>query len=227
MPFMVVHFTRVSSTQEIAKRILKENTVIVADTMDGGYGRSRRRWFAPFGGLWISIILRPAKDVQLLTLSTGVAVVEGLKKFNVNANLKWPNDVIYHGKKLCGILGEMQGDFVIMGIGMNLKNEIPDEIKNTAVGVPSIDRDEILPVLLENVEKRINDTPEKTIESWKKYDMTLGKKVRVIDGNKIHVGIAKDVAMDGHLIIETPDGDVDVYTGDLRIIQNGDHSDEI
>ena len=227
MGFMVVHFARVSSTQEIAKSILKENTVVLADTMDGGYGRMHRRWFAPFGGLWMSVILRAREDIQLMNLATGVAVVESLKKFNINANLKWPNDVIYREKKLCGILGETHKDFAIIGVGINLKNEIPEEIRDVAIGLPWIDRDELLPVLLDEIEIQIDKNPQEIIESWKKYDITLGKKVKITDRNEMYEGIAKDIARDGHLIVKTEKGDVDVYTGDLKIIQTGDRSHEI
>ncbi len=220
MGFMIVHFTRVSSTQEIAKRIMKEKTVVVADTMDDGYGRMHRRWFAPFGGLWISAILRVNENIQLMTMATGVAVVESLEKFSVEANLKWPNDVIYKGKKLCGILGEKYEDFVIMGIGINLKNEIPEEIKNIAIGIPWIDRGELLPVLLDEMEKQTSKPPQEIIKSWRKHDITLGKRVRIIDQNEIYEGLAKDIGNDGHLILEMKCGKRDIYTGDLRIIQN-------
>ena len=224
MGFIVVHFTRVSSTQEIAKRIMKENTVVVADTMDEGYGRMHRKWFAPFGGLWMSIILKERKNLQLMSLVVGVAVVESFKKFNVDTNLKWPNDVIYQGKKLAGILGEIHEGFAILGIGINLKNEIPMEIENIAISIPWIDRNELLPVLLDEIEKQINKSPRKIIELWKRYDITLGKKVRIKDRNEIYEGVARDIGEDGHIIIETYTGMKDIYTGDLRIIQNEDRS---
>ena len=227
MGFIVIHFTRVSSTQEIAKRIMRENTVVVADTMTNGYGRMRRKWFAPWGGLWMSVILRATEKTQLATIAAGVAVVEALQKFNINANLKWPNDVIYKGKKLCGILGETHDNFMIIGIGINLKNEIPEEIKSIATGIPWIDRGELLPVILDEFERQIGKSPQEIIGTWKKYDITLGKRVRIIDGEEIYEGIAKDIGYDGHLILKTSNGEREIYTGDLIFIQTGDCTHEI
>ncbi len=217
--FIILRFDSVTSTQEIAKSIMKENVVIVARKMSGGYGRMRRKWHAPYGGLWLSVILKIRNDVTLMTLSSGVAVVESLKKFNITARLKWPNDVIYRGKKLCGILGEVYEGMAIIGIGVNLKNEIPDEIKDIAINIPYIDPDELLPVLLDEIEIWINKVSDEIVDKWKKHDMTIGKRVRVRDRSEIYEGIAKDIAQDGHLIISTESGERHIYTGDIKIIQ--------
>ncbi len=217
--FIVLRFDSVTSTQDIARMIMKENVAIVAKSMSGGYGRMKRKWFAPYGGLWLSLILRIRREITLMTLATGVAVVESLRKFGIIAELKWPNDVIYKGKKLCGILGEIHGDMAIIGIGINLKNEIPEEIKDIAINLPHIDPDALLPILLDEIEIWMNNECGEIIEGWKRYDITIGKRVRVEDRGEIYEGIAKNIAQDGHLIISTSFGEKHIYTGDVKIIQ--------
>ncbi len=215
---MVIHFTSVSSTQDIAKSILKENVAIVADEMKNGYGRMRRKWYAPYGGLWMTAIFKKIENPQIMNLAGGIAVAKSLENFNIKTGLKWPNDVLLNGKKLCGIMGEVYGDFILLGIGINLKNEIPDELRDIAVNAPALDRNSLLPILLENLENEIKKKKEEIIEDWKKYDITLGKKVKIIDEKKEIIGIACGIDDNGFLILINDKKTIKVFAGDLRFL---------
>ena len=216
MGFQIIHFVSVTSTQEIAKGIMKENVVIVADEQRTSYGRRKRKWYSPPGGLWMSMILRTSLW-DILTLAASVAVVKALNHVGVNTGIKWPNDIFYRGKKLGGIIAEKQGEFVILGIGLNLKNEIPEEIREIAINLPEVDRDTLLPIILEYMEFVLSLSKEDIIREWKRYSITLGRRVCVLDDGEI-CGIAKDIDTQGGLIIDSDGKKIHVYTGDLRFV---------
>jgi len=216
MGFQIIHFVSVTSTQEIAKGIMKENVVIVADEQRTSYGRRKRKWYSPPGGLWMSMILRTSLW-DILTLAASVAVVKALNHVGVNTGIKWPNDIFYRGKKLGGIIAEKQGEFVILGIGLNLKNEIPEEIREIAINLPEVDRDTLLPIILEYMEFVLSLSKEDIIREWKRYSITLGRRVCVLDDGEI-CGIAKDIDAQGGLIIDSDGKKIHVYTGDLRFV---------
>ena len=216
MGFQIIHFVSVTSTQEIAKGIMKENVVIVADEQRTSYGRRKRKWYSPPGGLWMSMILRTSLW-DILTLAASVAVVKALNHVGVNTGIKWPNDIFHRGKKLGGIIAEKQGEFVILGIGLNLKNEIPEEIREIAINLPKVDRDTLLPIILEYMEFVLSLSKEDIIREWKRYSITLGRRVCVLDDGEI-CGIAKDIDAQGGLIIDSDGKKIHVYTGDLRFV---------
>ena len=216
MEFQILHFASVTSTQDIAKGILKENVVIVADEQRSSYGRKRREWHSPPGGLWMTIILRTELwDVR--TLAASVAIVKALEAFEIEVGIKWPNDIFYKGKKLGGIIAEKKGEMIILGIGINLKNEIPEEIKDIAINLPDVERDALLPVLLESIDWALSLSKEKILDEWRKCSITLGRKVCIDNGERI-CGIAIDIDGYGGLVIRNDKEVKTVYTGDLRFV---------
>ena len=112
MTYKIFHFKSLTSTQDKAKEFSKKrlsNVVIISDIQTKGRGRFKRKWYSNSGGLWLSILLKPKDtgNLQYLTFAAAVAVVRSIKKItNLNTNIKWPNDVHYKVKKLCGILTE-------------------------------------------------------------------------------------------------------------------------
>ena len=213
--FQILHFSSVSSTQEIAKMILRENVVVVADEQREGRGRKGRRWFSPYGGLWMTIILKDFNS-QLLTLAAGIAVAKTLESFGVRSKIKWPNDIIIEGKKVAGILAEKHKDFVLLGIGVNLENEIPEEIKDLATNVRGVKREEFLLAFLEILEEEFKKNKENILKDWRDYECTLGKKVSVDDEL---VGIAADIDDDGFLILEVDGRRERITAGTLRFLE--------
>ncbi len=225
------------STQDVAKELAgsgaPEGTVVIARRMVAGRGRAGRRWEAPEGGLWFTVVLRPEgiRGVQIISLLGGVAVAKALRKLLcVVPCLKWPNDVLVNGKKVAGILAEgafvgSRADYVLLGVGINVNNSLPVELKSTATtlkeviggGVPIADvlvrvLSEIgeLYALLEAGRKDL------ILDSWREMSCTLGRAVRVVlPGNRIITGVAKDVDDDGNLIVDTGCELVRVGAGDV------------
>ncbi len=216
-----------SSTQDVAKSLAElgapEGLVVIAEEMYGGRGRFKRKWYAPRGGLWISIMLKPKhiKALQLLSIATGVAVVKAIKNlFDIPLKLKWPNDVIYRDKKLAGILIEagMEIDvihYIIVGIGINVNNDLPVELKATAISLKEIIGFEIPRVpILRSILKEFDEVYglltqgkiHNIIREWMKYSDTIGRRVKAYFMGTTLEGKAIGIAGDGALIILDDEG---------------------
>ena len=138
-------FNEVMSTNTIAKFLsmngVGNGAVVISEKQTKARGRSGKNWESPLGGVWLSIILNPNVNhskIPLITLATGVAVENTLKRIGVkNAEIKWPNDILIHGKKVCGILTEAITSFntiesVIIGVGIDANISIenfPEELR--------------------------------------------------------------------------------------------------
>ncbi|MCS7108889.1 MAG: biotin--[acetyl-CoA-carboxylase] ligase [Sulfolobales archaeon] len=236
MKVRIYRFKECVSTQDIAKKLADdgaaEGTVVIADKMASGRGRLNRVWVADEGGLWFTIILRPKSlsNVQLVTLMAGVSVVEGIKKlYDVPLELKWPNDVLLNGRKLCGVLTEARIsnnviDYLLLGIGVNVNNELRGDLKHTAISLKSYLGHEVpindlfieilkcLEVLYESLQ---SGSLSYIVNLWKKYSTTLGRCVRVFTADGVVEGLAYDVGLDGSLVINVGRGVEKVYSGDV------------
>lgn len=220
--------------RELAQDGESEGTVVVAEEQRAGRGRLGRGWSSPKGGLWFSVLLRPhvaPHEAPKLTLMAGIAVVQALKKhLHLESRLKWPNDVLVQGKKLCGILAESRSsatlEFVILGIGINanfLVSALPEELRKTAISVREVlrkpvDRMAMMRAILNELEAGYTafcagDTGA-IVARWKELSETLGRKVRVETGTGIVEGVAEDVDERGALVVRTPEGPVTVDAGD-------------
>ena len=141
----IKQFNEVDSTNDVAKKLAiegaSEGTAIIADVQKMGRGRLGRAWSSPQGGIWLSIILRPdmeSERLSLLPILAGNAVANTLNElFDVNALVRWPNDVLIGEKKVSGILTELDMDehFLVMGIGINANidmTDFPEEVREIA-----------------------------------------------------------------------------------------------
>lgn len=237
------HFTEVTSTNDVAKKLAArgadEGTVVISEVQTLGRGRLGREWASPKGGIWFSIILRPEvhpKDASKLTFVASVAVARVIREmFDLEAEIKWPNDVLIGGKKVCGILTETSTkddvvDFVVVGVGINanvslesfpqnlrkslttLKEELKEEIK----------QEEFLRALLEELERYYKMFLRKKfdliLEEWKNLAGFLGQHVKVLSFDEKISGWAVDVDQSGALIIKLRNGTVKkVMSGDVTI----------
>jgi len=136
MKIKIQSFEEIDSTNEEAKRQAAagapEGTVILAKSQKKGKGKLGRVWHSDLGGIYLSIILKPRlnlPDLSELTLLSAEAVAQTIKILtNLEAKVKWPNDVLLNGKKVCGILTEVAKKTVIVGIGLNVNNShLPEE----------------------------------------------------------------------------------------------------
>ena len=130
-------YKEVSSTNTIAKFLsmngVENGTVVISEKQTKAKGRSGKSWESPLGGVWLSIILNPNVDhskIPLITLATGVAVAKTLENIGVeDPEIKWPNDIMINGKKVCGILTEAVAKFntiesVIIGVGIDANLDV-------------------------------------------------------------------------------------------------------
>ena len=224
MNWRVLRFGEVSSTQEVAREHAVpdglEWLVVVAETQSVGRGSRGREWQSRSGGLYMTVILKPEGHIGLVPLLAGVSVSEAISEVaGFEAQLKWPNDVLLHGKKVGGILVESVWSggtlrFILLGVGVNVNNDLPDALPEaTSLSKElgwEVDLDPLMHSILERLERHFNKLPldpELVLCSWKKRNQTLGRRVVVTDrsGEPIE-GIATDVDLEGALLVETDRG---------------------
>ena len=239
------YFPSVDSTNRVAKKLAyhgaADGTIVVAEEQTGGKGRLERNFYSPRGkGIWFSIILRPnflPHDAPKCTLMAAVAVAQAMNRFNLKPEIKWPNDIMFDGRKLVGILTEITAEigkitYIVVGLGINVnisREEFPEEIRNVATSLSEMNGGEISRVkffraVLEEFDKlycKVNAAGfAEVFTLWKKYNITLGKNVRVIsagDGGESFIGKAIDLDSEGALQVETASGLRTVYAGDVSI----------
>lgn len=238
------YFPCVDSTNRVAKRLAyhgaADGAIVVAEEQNGGKGRLDRNFYSPRGkGIWFSVILRPnflPHEAPQCTLMAAVAVAEAMNRFNMKAQIKWPNDILFDGRKIVGILTEMTCEigrinYVVVGIGINVninREEFPEEIRDVAASLSEISGDEISRVeffraVLEEFDKLYIKICAagfgEIFTAWKKYNVTLGKNVRVISAcnGESFTGKAIDLDSEGALVVETENGLRTVYAGDVSI----------
>ena len=147
-------FNEVSSTNTVAKFLsmhdIEDGSVIISEKQTKARGRSGKAWESPIGGVWLSIVLNPHVDhtkLPLITLATGVAVAKTLEKIGVeNPEIKWPNDIMINGKKVCGILTEAVTKFntienVIIGVGIDANLDISQFPEELQEGTTTLERE--------------------------------------------------------------------------------------
>lgn len=248
LPTSVIHFESLGSTNtEAASWAMQgspEGLCIVADEQTAGRGRLERRWVSPKGaGLYCSIILRPhisQRSLPLITLMASLAVRDALSMHcGLQTDIKWPNDVLANGRKLCGILSEVVettvGRAVVVGIGINLGNEsFPSELAETATSVESVagtkpDRDQLLQALLSEIAKHYTVLQGRggevaTVQNWcAASTFADGKRVRVENCGESLEGITRGLEPDGALRIETDGGEIQlVRAGDVIAVRRAE-----
>lgn len=228
-PYRIEYHDRIKSTNDRARELAtagQRDVVVVADEQTGGRGRLNREWASPSGGIWASTVLQPAlptAHVAVVTLAAGVATAKACHSVGVDATLKWPNDVLVDGKKLAGILTEMEGEadrvsWLLVGIGLNANiagEKLPAEATSLRELGGDVDRRAVLQELLERLAELVA-TPKDVIPAWKNAAGTLGQTVRVETPQETVEGEAVDIQFPGALVIETEKGREVVHAGDCE-----------
>lgn len=214
-------------------------TVIAAEWQSGGRGRQGRAWHAGIGGaLTFSLLWRFAQGASSLaglSLAVGVALARAFAKLGIaGAGLKWPNDVMWRGKKLAGILIEMQGDalgpsFAVIGIGVNvrlsaaIRSRIDQDVTDLeSAGGRTLDRNEVLALLLEELwgvlEAFAREGFGPLRREWQRRHAHQDRAVTVIlSATRRERGVARGVADDGALLVETRTGMRRYHTGEISL----------
>lgn len=237
----ILNFDSLPSTNtEAARQAAQgapEGLCVIAREQTQGRGRAGRTWVSPAdAGLYFSIVLRPVRlhtrAWPLLSLMAALAVRDALlETCELETDIKWPNDILAHERKLCGILAETveaeSGRAVVVGIGINLNDgAFPPELKTVATSIAALtgqtlDREQLLQSLIRALEQRYKflQTPngeEETIRAWSQHSSyAQGRRVRVQLDNEMFDGWTRGLEPDGALRVET-------FTGEIRIIRAGD-----
>jgi len=222
----IFHFQELETTMDKAKFLAKNDaphlSVVIAENQTIGRGRLNRKWFSSKGGLWFTLILKPGTPPPLsyiYNFAASLSLSTSLKRlFDVNVNVKWPNDILLDGKKLVGLLSEMEtrGDmveFINIGIGINVNNQ-PQKYEPKAISLKdvlnkTVSRRLILETFLDDFKNRIQIIDcQNIIELWKKQTSTIGSQVRIETISDIFEGLAVDVDESGALMVKDKTGKI-------------------
>lgn len=236
----VLCYPTLSSTMteagEQARKGAAEGTVVLAGEQTAGRGRMNRAWLAPGGNIALSLILYPdLSSLPSLIMVASLAVVGAIEAATgLKPGIKWPNDVLISGKKVCGILIEnsLQGEAVnysIIGIGIDVNLRLADfpEIQPVATSLADelgreVSRLEVVRSLLVEMDSLYLSVVSggSVYEPWRDNMITLGRRVRVTEGETLYEGVAESVAPDGSLLLRETDGKLTrVVAGDVTLME--------
>lgn len=241
---MRLYLQQTDSTNRVAKEQAlagaASGSVVWADSQLGGKGQHGRSFASPKGGLYFSLIVRPAllpERLPLLTLATGLACREVLARdYDLDAKLKWPNDLFLQGKKVGGILCEtffetqmvpMQAT-VIIGVGINCNNtpeDFPAELRPLVTTLAEwLHAPIVLSALLENLVEEILATIQllhnregSLLDRWQDHDYLYGQPLRYLQGNDELIGIGRGIRDDGrYRMVDAQGREHAILGGQLR-----------
>ena len=239
----ILHETQMDSTNEEAKRAgnvgAEHGTVYWADVQTAGKGRRGRSWYSQAtGNLYFTILLKPQvppDKASMLTLVMAYAVAKAVREYTgLEAQIKWPNDIVVAGKKICGILCEMklngtQLDYCVAGVGVNVGiQEFAEDIRDKATSLEEqcgrqIDRERLLQVILGWFERGYEEflhceDLSFLREEYNAWLVNQNRQVRVLEPQGEYEGVAKGTTSTGELLVEATDGKVEkVYAGEVSV----------
>ena len=240
----------IGSTQERARELAREDaphgTLVISKVQTGGRGRLGRRWRSPAGGLWLSLVLRPGISTRVAARTTqaaAVGVAKALRERGVEALIKWPNDLLVDGRKICGILAESSVEsvpvaakwvrpgaerpvnFVTLGVGLNANVEPQDlgvsdrEVTTLRYELGrDVDLLDLLESLLSHLDAELGRIEDfgAILDDWRALNCTLGTRVRVRKFGEVLEGVALDLGPEGELLLETSDSVVELFEGEIE-----------
>ncbi len=200
--YKLISFDKIPSTQTYALNMVadgtaRDHTVIMAEAQSAGRGRYRRTWVSHHGNLYVSFIFNsPDRDARL-SYVVAVAVAETLIAFGIHPKIKWPNDILIDGKKVSGILIEYAGNFVIVGIGINIKtNPTVATYKTTKLdNYANVDKSDLLNKLMKNLNKWRNTDFPLVRARWMDLATGLNKIVKYRGTDVELIGINENGAL--------------------------------
>lgn len=239
---------RVPSTNSVALDLARSGaphgTFVLADRQEAGRGRHGRGWSSPPGvGLWMSWILRPPLPpdrAYLVTWAAAVAVAEAAARTaGLYAEIKWPNDVLVRGRKICGLLAEVASggdalDFIVLGVGLNVNQaeaDFPEAFRDRAASLRSasghaVDRVLTLAAFLEAFEfeydRLLRDGGEAVRRAWTERSCVIGRPITLRTGGGEFAARAVGVDPDGALLVER-DGTVEaIHSAEVELLRLGE-----
>jgi len=240
--WLIRPFRKVESTQSVAKLMAEEGAeeglVVLAEEQEKGRGGYGRPWYSPKGGLWFSVLLRPnlpPKFINLVGLASALSVAKAIESlYGIRTELKWPNDVVIGGRKVCGVMGEASVEpgrlvYVILGIGVNAnfgKEELPPmRLEATTLKDElgrEVDRLQLLLSILEELEVNYRRIGERgLLDEIEGRLFGLGELALVSTLEGEMEGRIKGIGEDGSIVLGTDGGDVSISYGTLRLKGKG------
>lgn len=239
----VVYFPQTDSTNLQAKTAGEQGsphgTLFVADRQTAGRGRRGRGWESPAGeNVYMTLLLRPEfspAKASMLTLVMALSAAEGIQQAcGIQPAIKWPNDLVVNGKKICGILTEMNAEvdyihYVVIGIGINVNQaEFPEEIQETAASLKNeagidMDRGEIVARILEKFEKNYEifietEDLSRLQEDYNQRLINRDQDIKVLDPKEAYTAHARGINERGELVVETSDGEIrKIFSGEVSV----------
>lgn len=220
----VHYFDEVTSTMEIAKDLALKGcpnfTVVIAGRQKKGRGRLDRAWMSDSGGLYFTVVLRPQVPIMLSTRVSFLASITLSRilreVYDVDARVKWPNDILVNDRKISGMLTEMEAEtdrvnFINIGIGINVNNDPSRSVAQASslkkILGKQISRKELLLQFLDEFESGMQQVDfDGIVAEWKKHTITLHRRVRIVTNQETLEGLAVDVDDNGALILKMDDG---------------------
>ena len=212
---------------------LKESavgTLAVAGKQSRGKGTRGRSFESEEGGLYFSFVSPPWEKINLMTPAAAVAVSETLEELtDLKTEIKWVNDVYAGGRKLCGILCERSKEGVVVGIGINIENDVPKELSGGATSVKIEggkipDKETLIAGIIRRFSAFGNDESHSFMSEYKRKNLVIGRKIEYVVSGEILSGVATDVTADGLLEV---DGERLLSSGDVRIKLKNEIGDNI
>lgn len=243
LTWRIRYLSFVDSTNRLALDLARqgepEGTAVLADAQGSGRGRLGRSWYSPPGrNVYLSVILRPKIEearAPLLAMVAGVAAAEAIGELCPgDVKLKWPNDVLISGKKVCGILAQAAGGTslaVVVGIGLNVnmdRGDLPGELKDSATSLMlaaerRLCREEAAALVCAKLAGWYRTFLEEGFgpvkREWLSRTVLVGETVRVLFGEEKIEGIARGIDEDGALILEGKGGMRRVLAGDATFLK--------
>lgn len=223
---------------QLAEKGLPEGSVVTAEGQRKGKGRLGRSWISPKSkGIYISFILKPdimPNQASQITLIAAVATTKAIRHVTgLSTLIKWPNDILINGKKVCGILTEMNAEldkvnFIILGIGINVnvkKRTLPVSATSLKEELnKDVSRISLAKELLQELDRQYDIFRTKgfvsIIDECKDLSATLGKRVKIICHNRKIEGQAMDIDSDGALMVRQDNGFIEkVISGDVVVVR--------
>ena len=238
----VVHYKEVDSTNAEARRLSVEGAesglVVTAKKQTAGKGRRGRSWESPADeNLYFSVLLKPTiapEKAPMLTLVMAYSVAKALQKEDIQVLIKWPNDLVLSGKKVCGILTEMslsgtQVEDVIVGVGLNVNTmKFPDELEDKATSLRKetlreLECGELLQLILKEFDKQYqrfleNQNLEFLQEDYNAMLINRDREVMVLEPGKEYLAKALGINKFGELLVQKEDGSTEaVFAGEVSV----------
>lgn len=220
----IIKIYETESTMDLSKKLIEiidPPFLVIADTQKKGRGQHKREWYSPVGGLWFTETLNISTPLGLSTYIS-IPIMRVLKRYIKNVYVKWPNDILVESKKIGGILTEIKGNTAFIGVGINIENRIPDELKEIATSaieqynLNKTSKNTILNEIIQE-QTRINNF---FIESGFKYfkeeyenNLILMNKEISVKTDKTIYGRVKGISNEGELILKTKIGEIKLSYG--------------